>query len=85
MMRPSLLCIAAGATLAWTACSAPGDDTAQLGPKDGRDLSPADTGRVMVGDMAPDFSLESYRGDTVTLSDYRGDKDVLLVFYRGHW
>jgi cytochrome oxidase Cu insertion factor (SCO1/SenC/PrrC family) len=56
-----------------------------LGPKDGLELPPADTGRVKVGDVAPDFSLESYQGEVVTLSDFRGRKDVVLVFYRGHW
>jgi cytochrome oxidase Cu insertion factor (SCO1/SenC/PrrC family) len=56
-----------------------------LGPFDGRDLPPVDTGRVRVGDAAPDFTLESMTGGTVTLSQYRGKKNVLLVFYRGHW
>jgi len=33
------------------------------------------------GDMAPDFTLPSTIGETVTLSDYRGKKNVLLLFY----
>ena len=33
------------------------------------------------GDMAPDFTLPSTIGDKVTLSDYRGKKNVLLLFY----
>ncbi len=57
----------------------------QLGPHDGRDLSGLDTGRVAVGDVAPDFSLTSYAGPVTTLSDYRGEKNVILVFYRGYW
>ncbi len=57
----------------------------QLGPHDGRDLSGLDTGRVAVGDVAPDFSLMTYAGTVTTLSDYRGEKNVVLVFYRGHW
>ena len=57
----------------------------QLGPHDGRDLSGLDTGRVAVGDVAPDFSLTSYAGPMTTLSDYRGEKNVILVFYRGYW
>ena len=56
-----------------------------LGPVDGRDLPPADTGRVQVGDLAPDFSLASYDDGIVTLSTFRGTKDVILVFYRGWW
>ncbi len=58
---------------------------ARLGPHDGRDLSGLDTGRVAVGDVAPDFSLVSYAGPVTTLSDYRGEKNVVLQFYRGYW
>jgi hypothetical protein len=72
-------------TLVLGACSASDEVPERLGPKDGHELAPADTGRVAVGDPAPDFSLEAYRGEIVTLSDYRGSKDVILVFYRGHW
>lgn len=57
----------------------------QLGPVDGFDLAPTDLERVAIGAMAPDFSLESMNNDTLTLSDYRGEKNVVLVFYRGHW
>ena len=57
----------------------------KLGPVDGADLPPIDTGRVAVGTIAPDFRLESKDGGTVTLSQFRGKKAVVLVFYRGHW
>ena len=57
----------------------------RLGPHDGLDLSAVDTGRVAIGDFAPDFSLMSYAGTVTTLSDFRGDKNVVLVFYRGYW
>jgi len=33
------------------------------------------------GDPAPDFTLPSTVGEKVTLSDYRGKKSVLLLFY----
>ena len=56
-----------------------------LGPIDGADLPPLDTGRVAVGTVAPDFTLEAKDGGTVTLSQFRGKKTVVLVFYRGHW
>ena len=58
---------------------------APLGPKDGRDLPPADLNRVQVGQPAPDFTLETADGPQVTLSDFRGRKRVVLVFYRGQW
>lgn len=58
---------------------------AQLGPKDGSGLAPTDLERVKVGQPAPDFALTNMDGKQVSLSDYRGKKNVVLVFYRGHW
>ncbi len=57
----------------------------RLGPKDGEDLAPTELDRVKVGDLAPDFSLLSHSGDVITLSDYRDNRNVVLVFHRGHW
>jgi hypothetical protein len=57
----------------------------ELGPVDGEGLPATDLERVQVGDEAPDFSLLAYSGDILTLSDYRREKNVILVFYRGHW
>ncbi|MGH3517389.1 MAG: peroxiredoxin [Haloechinothrix sp.] len=36
---------------------------------------------VEVGSQAPDFTLNDYNRQQVTLSEFRGDKPVLLVFY----
>src|SRR5689334_5017113 len=33
------------------------------------------------GDEAPDFELRSHRGGTVKLSDYRGQKNVVVAFH----
>ena len=56
-----------------------------LGPADGHDLPGVDLERVQPGQMAPDFSLVSLAGPPVTLSSFQGSKNVVLVFYRGHW
>ena len=56
-----------------------------LGPVDGLDLPGIELERVVVGTEAPDFSLRALSGDVITLSDYRGNKNVVLVFFRGHW
>ena len=75
-------------------CGGPGDgadadaeavEEVTLGPVDGFDLPATDTGRVAVGDMAPDFTAMSLAGMPVTLSQFRGQKNVVLMFYRGHW
>jgi cytochrome oxidase Cu insertion factor (SCO1/SenC/PrrC family) len=58
---------------------------AQLGPKDGIELKTMDLERVQVGDAAPDFTLENMDGNRISLSDFRGKKNVILVFYRGQW
>jgi peroxiredoxin len=34
-------------------------------------------------EQAPDFTLEDYRGRTLSLSDFRGRLHVVLVFNRG--
>lgn len=56
-----------------------------FGPVDGLGLVPTDLERVTVGSLAPDFSLEDEKGNSITLSQFRGEKNVVLVFYRGHW
>jgi peroxiredoxin len=38
--------------------------------------------RVSLNQTAPDFSLADYLGKMVRLSDFRGKKNVLLVFNR---
>jgi len=41
------------------------------------------TAGLQPGDEAPDFRLPSTRGSEVSLSQYRGLKNVLLVFLKG--
>ena len=39
--------------------------------------------QVAINALAPEFILESFRGETVRLSDFQGHKNVVLVFNRG--
>ena len=59
--------------------------SAQTAAKDGVKPVAADLQRVKVGQPAPDFTLEDSEGKNVSLADYRGKKNVVLIFYRGHW
>jgi peroxiredoxin len=38
--------------------------------------------RVSLDRIAPEFTLPDFSGNPVSLSDYRGGKNVLLVFNR---
>jgi hypothetical protein len=40
---------------------------------------------VRVGEDAPDVELQSIDGEILRLSDFEGDKNVVLVFFRGTW
>ena len=80
-------CAPGGDTDEPDASGAGGEEAVQvaLGPVDGLDLPPADLERVLAGAPAPDFTALSSTGEPITLSDYRGEKNVILFFYRGHW
>ena len=41
--------------------------------------------KVKVGDRAPDFTLPAVGGDKVTLSQYRGKKNVVISFVPAAW
>ena len=54
----------------------------------GNSQSPTDSMRespIGIGDIAPDFTLQDQNNNRVTLSDARGKRPVVLVFYRGYW
>ena len=49
-------------------------------------LKPVDSSlKVKVGDEAPDFDLPSVTGGRVTLSEFRGKKNVVLSFIPAAW
>lgn len=58
---------------------------AQLGPRDALKLAPTDLERIKIGQRAPDFTLRNLDGRSISLSDFRGKTNVVLVFYRGRW
>ena len=39
--------------------------------------------KIQVGIMAPDFTLTDTKERSVSLSDYHGQKHIVLVFNRG--
>lgn len=41
----------------------------------------SETRTLKVGDEAPDFTLKATTGETITLSQYRGQKNVVLAFF----
>lgn len=53
-------------------------ETGQLKPVDS-------TLKVKVGDPAPEFSLPTISGETVTLAQFRGNKNVVLSFVPAAW
>ncbi len=44
-------------------------------------LEQTGNGKVRVGGKAPEFSLQSHDGKTISLSDYRGKKSLVVYFY----
>jgi hypothetical protein len=47
--------------------------------------APASSPRVRLGQEAPDFALKSPEGSVHRLSDLRGKKGLVLIFFRGTW
>ena len=48
-------------------------------------LDPEQWQTAVVGEDAPDFTLISTTGESVRLSDYRGQKSVALYFMLADW
>ncbi|MBX9949657.1 MAG: peroxiredoxin [Candidatus Obscuribacterales bacterium] len=55
--------------------------TADAGAKEENKVKQTKSQAVKVGDAAPDFTLKSGEGKTVTLLQFRGKKSVVLFFY----
>jgi cytochrome oxidase Cu insertion factor (SCO1/SenC/PrrC family) len=78
-MKRLLLALILGLTIANPAAFG------QPAAKEATNSSATDLNRIKVGQPAPDFTLEDSDGKNISLSDYRGKKNVVLVFYRGYW
>ena len=52
-------------------------------PLAGKEPEEAAAAPAAAANAAPDFTLQSAQGATVALSAYRGESNVVLVFYRG--
>jgi cytochrome oxidase Cu insertion factor (SCO1/SenC/PrrC family) len=46
---------------------------------------PATPTALRVGERPPDFTLSDAAGRPTALADFRGQKPVVLIFYRGYW
>ena len=62
-----------------SACGA--EPTPTLQPTPEPEIQPS----AEVGDMAPGFTLPSTAQVDHSLESYRGDKNVVVVFYRAFW
>lgn len=52
---------------------------------EGESTSAASDEPEPTGDVAPKFTLPSGTGESVSLDSFAGDRNVVLVFYRGFW
>jgi peroxiredoxin len=39
--------------------------------------------QIKLNQAAPNFELQNFKGKTIRLSDYKNNKNVILVFNRG--
>lgn len=56
-----------------------------VAPASGSSTSAQQAERVEVGDQAIDFTMQSIDGETYRLSDLRGERNAILIFFRGTW
>ena len=55
------------------------------GPSKERNQANAPSKRIQVGEVAPDFTLRAPDGSSRSLSELRGKKNLVLIFFRGTW
>ncbi len=47
----------------------------------GRKTMASETKTLKVGDKAPDFTLRTHLGDSFTLAEHKGKKNIVMAFY----
>jgi len=77
-VSPFLLLLTA---VLWAAPAPAQDDDAQ--DDDSPGVQQAE--RIQVGDEAPGFALPDLDGEVHRLADLRGERPLVLVFFRGAW
>ena len=82
------------ALLTLAACGAADEPAATVAPAatgaptvaaESEDSSAAAEASAPPARLAADFELPSATGENVSLASFAGDKNVVLVFYRGFW
>src|SRR5690348_10967676 len=68
MLFKSLICV----SLLWVCC---------LTPVRAQKPNPDSVLKVSADEIAPDFELKDYKGNRISLSQFRGKKIVVLAFY----
>ena len=76
--RLRMVTVVALAVLALAACGTAAKPEATAAP-------PATEAPATAAKLAPTFELPNAAGETISLASYAGDKNVVLVFYRGFW
>ncbi len=82
-IRYTAAVICASLLLFLQACSTGPVDEGVVNNEDG--YSDVSGVNLEVGKAAPDFTLGDHKGNGITLSNYQGKSNVMLVFYRGEW
>jgi hypothetical protein len=79
--RRELAMVLAAALVLWLGPVSSGADSLDYCIYDPGKLKPVDSGgKLKVGDPAPDISLPDLSGERVTLSQFRGKKNVVISF-----
>ena len=89
--RPTVAVALFFVALMLAACGTAAEPQPTTAPPATEAAAPAATGEQATsapatsGKLAPNFELPDTSGETVSLDSYIGNKNVVVVFYRGFW